>query len=319
MGKRRVISIALGTLALLLAVGWGSSFAQGRGEMYFPETGHSVRGEFLAFYEQASDPALIYGYPITGELIDPISGRTVQFFTRARFELYPENPEGARVQLSPLGDYIYDPTRSRPLDRPPAPSACLSFPNTVHQVCYTFRDFFVLHGGVEQFGLPLTDFVWEDDRIVQYFLNARFVWDPDRPFGHKVRLSDLGRIYFYESDQDTRELLQDREGNIPRTVLDLKVRAFTDRALASEGDLLTVFVIVQDQNLQPVRRADVSFDILWPSGEVESYLMPETDDNGIARLPIRVLSRAIGSAEIQVTVESSDLIEATRTSFRVWW
>ena len=44
---------------------------------YFPETGHTVSGAFLEFYDMHGGP-FIFGYPITEEVYE--GGRTVQYF-----------------------------------------------------------------------------------------------------------------------------------------------------------------------------------------------------------------------------------------------
>jgi len=62
------------------------------GSQYFPETSHWVSGPFLDKYNSVEEPELLFGYPITEEFDDPISGYLVQYFQRARFELHPKAP-----------------------------------------------------------------------------------------------------------------------------------------------------------------------------------------------------------------------------------
>ena len=68
---------------------------------YFVQTGHSVRGWFLTFWEDNGGLA-IFGYPISEEVQE--NGKTVQYFERARFELNP-SADSARtgVVLGQLG------------------------------------------------------------------------------------------------------------------------------------------------------------------------------------------------------------------------
>ena len=82
-----VFLVVLGTLTYQIAV------TQNGDTRHFPETGHTVEGEFLAFYQQVSNPLLLYGYPIT-ERMTSKDGLVVQYFQRARFEWHPEVPEG---------------------------------------------------------------------------------------------------------------------------------------------------------------------------------------------------------------------------------
>lgn len=60
------------------------------GVRYFPETGHTLREEFLTFWERRGG-VHIFGLPITEEWNE--NGHVVQLFERARFEYYPEDME----------------------------------------------------------------------------------------------------------------------------------------------------------------------------------------------------------------------------------
>src|ERR1044071_289225 len=98
-------------LCLVLIIGLtprGSVSAQAADVQYFPETGHYLRGDFLRFYNNVRDPKLIFGYPITEQMTSKDS-KTVQYFQRARFELRADLPEGQRVQLTALGQALYQP------------------------------------------------------------------------------------------------------------------------------------------------------------------------------------------------------------------
>ena len=66
----------------------------------FPETGHGIGGGFRWFWEH-NGGLPIFGYPLTDELVE--DGRTVQYFERAVFEYWPENPPEWHVLLRRLG------------------------------------------------------------------------------------------------------------------------------------------------------------------------------------------------------------------------
>jgi hypothetical protein len=72
---------------------------------YFAQTGHSLGGVFLQYWNTQGGLDL-FGYPISEELIE--NGYTVQYFERNRFELHPENQGTAfEVLLGLLGrDYL---------------------------------------------------------------------------------------------------------------------------------------------------------------------------------------------------------------------
>jgi hypothetical protein len=58
------------------------------GARYFPETGHTLWGEFRGYWERRGGLAL-FGFPISEEFEE--DGRIVQYFERARFEYHPED------------------------------------------------------------------------------------------------------------------------------------------------------------------------------------------------------------------------------------
>jgi hypothetical protein len=68
---------------------------------YFPETGHTVGLPFLLYFDERGG-ADFFGYPISEAA--ELNGRTVQYFERARMDLYPDRPPGERVQLGELGE-----------------------------------------------------------------------------------------------------------------------------------------------------------------------------------------------------------------------
>jgi hypothetical protein len=69
--------------------------------VYFPETGHTLGGVFLKFWQETGGLA-VYGYPISEEFteVSPTDGKpyTVQYFERNRFEHHPENA-GTRYEV----------------------------------------------------------------------------------------------------------------------------------------------------------------------------------------------------------------------------
>jgi hypothetical protein len=82
------------------------------GAVFFPETGHTLGGAFLRYW-QANGGLATYGYPISEAFVEinPADGRsyTVQYFERNRFELHPENA-GTRyeVLLGLLGNQVVE-------------------------------------------------------------------------------------------------------------------------------------------------------------------------------------------------------------------
>jgi hypothetical protein len=288
---------------------------------YFPETGHWVSGKFLEYYESAPDPLLVYGYPITEafqtDSAPQIPGLLVQYFQRARFEYRPDNPVSLQVVISPLGEYAYD------VDEPgdvaqvsPNLSACRRIPQDGYPVCYAFLSFFDKHGGIAQFGYPISEIELHDGMLVQYFQRARFEWHPERPAGRRVVLTNLGEQYFSKHESPIR--LLPNQDNAPALVLSLQAHAFVSQAVVSPDESQTLYVVVQDQNLQPVSGAMVSVVVTLPGDGQKPLILPATNEFGITSVVISPSETKLGIAQIDVTVTSYPLETKTRTSFRIW-
>src|SRR5690242_18119433 len=78
--------------------------------LYFPQTGHTVKGRFLEYWETHGGLAQ-QGYPLSEEVQEesPTDGNvyTIQYFERAIFELHPNNKPPYDVLLSLLGVFEY--------------------------------------------------------------------------------------------------------------------------------------------------------------------------------------------------------------------
>ncbi len=75
------------------------------GVRFFPETGHTLRGDFLDFWEQ-NGGLEAFGFPISEPQLE--SGYRIQYFERARFEQrLTARAEPQPVRLAPLGELIW--------------------------------------------------------------------------------------------------------------------------------------------------------------------------------------------------------------------
>ena len=309
--------VAVLLLLLVVALTRGGTSAQApETERYFPETGHWVTGEFLKKYLSATDPQLLYGNPITEIFKDPETGVMVQYFEKARLDLHPEAPEELRVQQAPLGDLIYEVGPPIPLGDNPAP--CRTFAETSLPVCFTFLEFFEKHGGVAQFGFPISSLEDQEGRIMQYFQRGRLEWHPELPAGERVVVGDLGQSYFYTHNQDRKLLKPFLSDNSPRSILKLQVRAFPEDAVTPLQGKQTIYVVVQDQHLQPVPGADVSLTFRSPSGQETDYTLAPTDSSGITKFTFQFDSKEYGLANVLVKAAINNLQQDTITSFRLW-
>jgi len=311
-------------LLLASALSWGISVAQTSTPqvddiLYFPETGHFVKDEFLKAYQSATDPERIYGFPITEAFLDS-TGKKVQYFEKTVLEYFPNNPPELRVRPKDLGDYLH--LTGSPLPLPPNFPACRVFPEDPfkYQVCYSFLDFYLAYGGPAQFGYPISNFELQDGRIVQSFQRARFEWHPELTPGNKVVLSDLGSMQFDKIGENPERLKPVSGDNIPRTVLSLHVRAFPKNAFTPRTGVQTIYIVVQDQKRVAVENAQVTLVVTFPSGNIQRYIIPGlTDQNGIISYSFDFSQEIVGSTQVLVTATYEDRQQQTTTSFRIWW
>jgi hypothetical protein len=285
-------------------------------EQYFPETGHTVKGDFLRFYQNNADSSLLYGFPIT-EQFTSRDGKVVQYFERGRIELNGGLTGGSSIQITPLGQLVYEPGSPK-LDIN-NPAACRSF-QTGYPVCFAFLDFYLAHGGETQFGNPISPFEFHENLIVQYFEKARFEWRADRPEGQRVLLSDLGRLYFNRLGEDQLQLRPMRllEATIS-SVLSLHARAFVKNAITQSSGQQTVYVVVQSQTNQPVAGANGMATVHFTDQHTEEYYFT-TNSSGLGSFSFNFETQAAGKLiPIEIIVTYQGLGARTTTSFRIWY
>jgi DMSO/TMAO reductase YedYZ molybdopterin-dependent catalytic subunit len=157
------------------------------GAQHFPETGHSISGEFQTFWGQHGGLAT-FGYPLTEAFEE--DGRTVQYFERQRFELHPENAAPWNVLLGLLGTEALD-GGAHPPTEPADGNTCDYHATTGHNACGRFREVWQA-GGLMIYGYPITEEFEEDGLTVQYFERARFEHHPTNQPPYDVLLGLLG-------------------------------------------------------------------------------------------------------------------------------
>lgn len=300
----------------LFSANWAPVHAQTLENKYFSETGHNVSGEFLKFYKSNPNATFLYGYPITEEFTSK-DGKTAQYFQRARFEYRADLPEGQRVQITPLGNLTYVSTGKLNVANT---FACRAYVETGNSVCFAFLEFFDQYGGVAQFGYPISGFEYHENKLVQYFEKARLEWQPWKPEGQRVAVSDLGRVYFDKLGEDPGLIppVKPRDNTV-QSVISLQVRAFVWKAVTLATDSQLIFVIVQDQNLQPVTSASCASVVHWPDGRNETFTLT-TNSNGVGIIPLSFVSQIYGSlVYTDVACSYNSLKGNTTTSFRIWY
>jgi hypothetical protein len=168
------------------------------GVIYFSETGHTLRGKFLAYWQQNGGLAQ-FGYPLTEEFFEPDgpndSFLQVQYFERNRFELHPENQPPNDVLLGSLGleFHQHDPAAAR------EPSPAYFFPPTAHNLSGVFLRYWQTHGGLTANGYPISEPQMETstngkEYLTQWFERSRFEEHPENAGSpYEVLLGQLGR------------------------------------------------------------------------------------------------------------------------------
>ena len=309
---------------------------------YFPETGHSVHGEFLEFFETHGGLAF-FGYPLTDEFTQ--DGRRVQYFQKVRMEGHPELSEPYHVQLGLLGDelgYRQPPISSAEI--PPANHPQRRYyPETGHTVSFAFLDYFDEHGGLDIFGYPITEFLVERGRIVQYFQRACLEWHPENPHPYKVQLGLMGEI---DTNQKLAEkkldptlldpqpppaILASPTASIPAisaptatptplpSVTAIDVSASVKYAITGREGYQTVYMYVSDQRGRGLPGAQISF-VAHYTTEDRVFSTPPTDTTGYTYHTFSVGNPLPGYIiVIDITATYGSLSDTTQTSFLPWW
>ena len=179
----------------------------GTGARVFPQTGKTVKGVFLQYWDR-NGGVMQQGYPISEPRSEKsaLDGKTytVQYFERAVFESHPENAAPYNVLLSQLGTFQYKAKYPNGAPNQVANTANgRYFPETKHWVGGVFLKYWQEHGGLMQQGFPISDQFQEKSALdgktytVQYFERAVFESHPENAAPYNVLLSQLG-TYRYQ-------------------------------------------------------------------------------------------------------------------------
>lgn len=178
------------------------------GSRTFAETGHTLQGRFLEYWESNGGLA-VFGFPISAQGGTPTS----QVFERTRLEYHPQNAAPYDVLLGRLGAEALEAQgrdwRSFPTVES-APPDCLYFAETGHSLCGAFKAYWESHGlefdgkpgtsyaeSLALFGLPLSEPQMETNAdgatvLTQWFERTRFEYHPNNPAAYQVLLGRLG-------------------------------------------------------------------------------------------------------------------------------
>jgi hypothetical protein len=174
----------------------------------FPETGKTVKGKFLQYWNTHGGLAQ-QGFPISEEMqeVSETNGKTytVQYFERAVFELHSELQAPNDVLLSLLGVFFYKQKYGAAGASGQVPNTSAGsqlFPETGKRVGGAFLQYWQSHGGLAQQGFPISEQFVEVSPVdgksytVQYFERAVFELHPELQAPNNVLLSLLGRFQY---------------------------------------------------------------------------------------------------------------------------
>ncbi len=244
----------------------------------FPETGQTVQGAFLDYWERRGAAAR-FGYPISGEFQE--GNRTVQYFEYARFEYVAGNPAGSQVLLGLLGSEIHGVEPPVNNFAPPWNSSYRYFSETGHTVTNAFLRYYDNNGGLELFGYPISEAYSEGGVTVQWFQRRKLTF-----VNNTVREEALGRARFnpdnegrFEAQQIFLRLVTDNptiatklgKGFEDAQNPTIAYQPFDGGQMIWRGDTNQIFVFYNDTSWQV-------YDNPWRPGEpVSANLTPPMD------------------------------------------
>ena len=296
-----------------------ASEQRGSGIRYFPETGHTVQGDFLAFYESNPDIPMLLGYPITEAF--RINGVIMQYFQRAVLQ---QGPRDARPRLYNTGQILWERLRAQTQRKPITPSISISNcdDSLAFPVCGEFLTFYRRYGAF--LGAPVGPAVLENGELVQYFFTMRLVWRNGR-----VMPSNAGECYFelFEPNKFLRLPVTPSNALSLENVRIIRIRAkaAVERSIVSPNDVQVLYVQAMDQIGRPLPQAVVTVDIiqLTEEGNVPVSLPVTqqvfyTDDQGGVTITFNVPD-AIGPFAVRVAVSYQGKHTTVQTTFLVWY
>jgi sugar lactone lactonase YvrE len=179
---------------------------------YFPETGKTVSGKFLEYW-QSNGGLATFGYPLTEAQseVSATDGQSylTQWFERNRFERHPAQAGTSyEIQLGLLGLELKAEARnvdpdfvrtSRMLDSALPTDQQWYFEQTGHNLRFRFLQYWLANGGLTRFGYPISEEYHELDPesnqvyLTQWFERARFEYHPLNQPAQQIQLGLLGK------------------------------------------------------------------------------------------------------------------------------
>jgi lipoprotein-anchoring transpeptidase ErfK/SrfK len=281
--------------------------------VYIPDTGQTIDGVFLDFWRN-NDGIDNYGNPITPELQE--NGHTVQYYQYARFEYWPDDPDGNVVHIGNIGQELRPqvvlrtsaiaPTGTSATDSSnelakmerawlPLDQKTASKPNTdtwryvpesKHSVQWGFKAFWESDGMADYLGNPLTEEFILSGTTYQIFERGELAWQQKKdpwlvPLGEQL----VKRYKLDTSPQDQGDIpTYDESLFVPPPEPDLGPRTGNGGEHWIEVNLSTQYLIAWegdvDVNETYVSTGRPGFDTPTGTFYINSKL-DETDMEGV--------------------------------------
>jgi hypothetical protein len=272
--------------------------------------GFSVDARFSSYYLENGGEE-IFGVAISQAFEEDEIGTLVQYFENARLELVNVPDGGMQVKTSSLSMMLG--YWEAPLEFIDEKDGCRFYHETGHQVCHAFLEYYEDHGGPEVFGYPISEFRFEDDRVVQYYQRFRLDWF-EAEEGQPVRPGPLGKLHIARIDQSA----YGADVTPVKEAAGLIILSSVERSSTKMSDNQTLYLLVQNQDRQALQGAAATLIAHFPD-EDRMMVLPLTDNNGRSQITFEFENQPPGfQVSLEITVVYEGLTRNARESFMIY-
>lgn len=277
--------------------------------VFFSETGHSISGNFLNFYNSFSNAEDLFGLPITDVFVGNL-GNQLQYFQNIRLE---EDVFG-NVSLSPIGILAYK-SDNQTVEQN-SELSCQTSQSWDFPICFEFWDFYNHNGNEIVFGKPISGLEKESERLVQYFENMLLEWIPE-DLENPIKVGNLGSSYFLQKNENLNLLSISTDNDESSIILELQIQTFVEDSILNSSGVQILYVHVTDQNGTAVENVEINSSLVQSHENTILLTLPNnlTDENGIVKIEFDFESSMSGIVRILTTANFQDISISSETSF----
>ena len=277
-----------------------------------PALTQGVIAQQIEEYVQAHGGRALLGEPL-GQVV--FAGDVAyRYYTNACLLWSPVKPEA--VSLAPLGRM--DAPHAPPVNPPSGVAGFEYDVETGHTISFIVRDFYHQHGGQALFGHPLTEFMPEGERWVQWFDNLRVEWHTKALDGGQLQLSPLGEINYQKFDGalPPDELLYGPVATVlPPVTVDVTLQITPLRPVLPAGEVQSVSLLALDAQGRPVPGVEITLWVATDAGDV-LHAAPPTADDGSTWVELGVVEGVCPqTVGLRAVVETADSIAVATGEF----